>query len=139
MSKRTLLVPAKLPWLTLLDNIKDQYQSGPSRTQPSLLPLDQATFKQYVDFKGGAEPPATGENPSPAKSVESEHGTIVPNPDPPGKQPAGPPSEASDELVEVPTCSVKSFTPLARFPSTRNWSSCSRIEKTPRSLPFGPA
>ncbi|RXK34663.1 hypothetical protein M231_08080, partial [Tremella mesenterica] len=79
----------------------DRYQSGPSRTQPSPSPLDPAIFDHHVDFKGGAET-ATGKNPSPAKSVESEHGTIVPNPDSPGKQPTGPPSEASDKLVEVP-------------------------------------
>ncbi|EIW68244.1 hypothetical protein TREMEDRAFT_63417 [Tremella mesenterica DSM 1558] len=84
-----------------LENIKDRYQSGPSRTQASPSPLDPAIFDQFVDFEGGAET-AAGKNPSPAKSVESEHGTIIPNRNSPGKQPTGPPSEASDELVEVP-------------------------------------
>ncbi|RXK42446.1 hypothetical protein M231_00436 [Tremella mesenterica] len=84
-----------------LENIKDRYQSGPSRTQASPSPLDPAIFDQFVDFEGGAET-AAGKNPSPAKSVESEHPTVVENENSPGKQPTGPPSEASDELVEVP-------------------------------------
>ncbi|EIW65497.1 hypothetical protein TREMEDRAFT_66489 [Tremella mesenterica DSM 1558] len=84
-----------------LDTIKDRYQSGPSRDQQSSH-LDDQVIEQYFDFEGGAGPSATGENLSPAKSVESEHGTVVENQNSPGKQPTGPPSEASDELVEVP-------------------------------------
>ncbi|EIW65575.1 hypothetical protein TREMEDRAFT_66402 [Tremella mesenterica DSM 1558] len=87
-----------------LDTIKDRYQSGSSLTQPSPLPPldDQHDFDQYLDFEGGAGPSATGKNPSPAKFVESENGTIVENPNSPGNKPANPPAEASDELVEVP-------------------------------------
>ncbi|EIW66735.1 hypothetical protein TREMEDRAFT_65132 [Tremella mesenterica DSM 1558] len=83
-----------------LDTIKEKYQSGPSREAQSLL--DDHVIEQYFDFAGGAGPSATGENLSPAKSVESEHPTVVENANSPGKQPTGPPSEASDELVEVP-------------------------------------
>ncbi|EIW71202.1 hypothetical protein TREMEDRAFT_60135 [Tremella mesenterica DSM 1558] len=84
-----------------LDTIKDRYQSGPSRDQQSSH-LDDQVIEQYFDFEGGAGPSATGENLSPAKSVDSEHPTVVENENSPGKQPTGPPSEASDELVEVP-------------------------------------
>ncbi|EIW73007.1 hypothetical protein TREMEDRAFT_59167 [Tremella mesenterica DSM 1558] len=83
-----------------LDTIKEKYQSGPSREAQSLL--DDHVIEQYFDFEGGAGPSATGENLSPAKSVDSEHPTVVENENSPGKQPTGPPSEASDELVEVP-------------------------------------
>ncbi|EIW73477.1 hypothetical protein TREMEDRAFT_59650 [Tremella mesenterica DSM 1558] len=83
-----------------LDTIKEKYQSGPSREPQSSL--DDQVIAQYIDFEGGAGPSATGENLSPAKSVESEYGTVVEHENSPGKQPTGPPSEASDELVEVP-------------------------------------
>ncbi|EIW68780.1 hypothetical protein TREMEDRAFT_59651 [Tremella mesenterica DSM 1558] len=83
-----------------LDTIKEKYQSGPSREAQSFL--DDHVIEQYFDFEGGAGPSATGENLSPAKSVESEHPTVVENANSPGKQLTGPPSEASDELVEVP-------------------------------------
>ncbi|EIW66161.1 hypothetical protein TREMEDRAFT_65759 [Tremella mesenterica DSM 1558] len=83
-----------------LDTIKEKYQSGPSRE--AQLFLDDQVIEQYFDFEGGAGPSATGENLFPAKSVESEHPTVVENANSPGKQPTGPPSEASDELVEVP-------------------------------------
>ncbi|EIW68243.1 hypothetical protein TREMEDRAFT_63411 [Tremella mesenterica DSM 1558] len=83
-----------------LDTIKEKYQSGPSREPQSFL--DDQVIEQYFDFEGGAGPSVTGENLSPAKSVESEHPTVVENENSPGKQPTGPPSEASDELVEVP-------------------------------------
>ncbi|EIW73553.1 hypothetical protein TREMEDRAFT_59729 [Tremella mesenterica DSM 1558] len=84
-----------------LDTIKDRYQSGPSRNQQSSL-LDDEVIEQYIDFEGGAGPSATGENPSPAKSVESEHGTIVENQNSPGNKSPVPPSDYSEGLVEVP-------------------------------------
>ncbi|EIW65437.1 hypothetical protein TREMEDRAFT_66568 [Tremella mesenterica DSM 1558] len=68
-----------------LNTIKDRYQSGPSRDQQSSL-LDDEVIEQYIHFEGGAGPSATGENPSPAKSVESEHGTIVENQNSPGNK-----------------------------------------------------
>ncbi|EIW65613.1 hypothetical protein TREMEDRAFT_66336 [Tremella mesenterica DSM 1558] len=83
-----------------LDTIKEKYQSGPSREPQPFL--DDQVLEQFIDFDGGAGPPAAGEDLSPAKSVESEHPTIVENQNSPGKQPTGPPSDASDELVEVP-------------------------------------
>ncbi|RXK40303.1 hypothetical protein M231_02417 [Tremella mesenterica] len=84
-----------------LDTIKDRYQSAPSLDQqPSFL--DDQVIEQYIDFDGGAGPSATGENPSPANSVESEHGTIVDNRKSPGNKPTAPPSDYSDDLVEVP-------------------------------------
>ncbi|RXK34709.1 hypothetical protein M231_08036 [Tremella mesenterica] len=79
----------------------DRYQSGPSRDQQSSL-LDDEVIEQYIDFEGGAGPSATGENPSPAKSVESEHGTIVENQNSPGNKSPVPPSDYSEGLVEVP-------------------------------------
>ncbi|EIW70318.1 hypothetical protein TREMEDRAFT_60808, partial [Tremella mesenterica DSM 1558] len=60
-----------------LDTIKEKYQSGPSREAQSLL--DDHVIEQYFDFEGGAGPSATGENLSPAKSVDSEHPTVVEN------------------------------------------------------------
>ncbi|RXK35618.1 hypothetical protein M231_07098 [Tremella mesenterica] len=84
-----------------LDTIKDRYQSGPSRAQQS-PPLDDAIMEQFLDFEGGAGPSATGENPSPAKSVESEHGTVVENQNSPGNKSPVPPSDYSEGLVEVP-------------------------------------
>ncbi|EIW70417.1 hypothetical protein TREMEDRAFT_60910 [Tremella mesenterica DSM 1558] len=84
-----------------LDTIKDRYQSGPSRAQQS-PPLDDAIIEQFLDFEGGAGPSATGENPSPAKSVESEHGTIVENQNSPGNKSPVPPSEHLDGLDDVP-------------------------------------
>ncbi|EIW68453.1 hypothetical protein TREMEDRAFT_63622 [Tremella mesenterica DSM 1558] len=84
-----------------LDTIKDRYQSSPSRDQQSSL-LDDEVIEQYIDFEGGAGPSATGENPSPAKSVESEHGTIVENQNSPGNKSPVPPSDYSEGLVEVP-------------------------------------
>ncbi|RXK36061.1 hypothetical protein M231_06655 [Tremella mesenterica] len=84
-----------------LDTIKDRYQSAPSRDQqPS--PLDDQVIEQYIDFEGGAGPSATGENPSPNKSVECEHGTIVENQNSPGNKALPPPSDYSEGLVEVP-------------------------------------
>ncbi|EIW71622.1 hypothetical protein TREMEDRAFT_60544 [Tremella mesenterica DSM 1558] len=83
-----------------LDTIKDRYQSGPSRDQQSSL-LDDEVIEQYIDFEAGAGPSTTGENPSPAKSVESEHGTIVENQNSPGNKSPVPPSD-SEGLVEVP-------------------------------------
>ncbi|EIW65617.1 hypothetical protein TREMEDRAFT_66341 [Tremella mesenterica DSM 1558] len=84
-----------------LDTIKDRYQSGPSRTQQSSS-LDDAIIEQFLDLDGGAGPSATGENPSPAKSVESEHGTIVENQNSPGNKSPVPPSEHLDGLDDVP-------------------------------------
>ncbi|EIW66137.1 hypothetical protein TREMEDRAFT_65732 [Tremella mesenterica DSM 1558] len=84
-----------------LDTIKDRYQSGPSRDQQSSL-LDDEVIEQYIDFEGGAGPSATGENPSPSKSIESEHGTIVENQNSPGNKSPVPPSDYSEGLVEVP-------------------------------------
>ncbi|EIW67788.1 hypothetical protein TREMEDRAFT_64388 [Tremella mesenterica DSM 1558] len=83
-----------------LDTIKEKYQSGPSRKPQSSL--DDQVIEQYIDFEGGAGPSATGENLSPAKSVESEYGTVVENENSPGKEPPAPPSDYSEELVEVP-------------------------------------
>ncbi|EIW65607.1 hypothetical protein TREMEDRAFT_66330 [Tremella mesenterica DSM 1558] len=84
-----------------LDTIKDRYQSGPSRDQQSSH-LDYEVIEQYINFEGGAGPSATGENPSPAKSVESEHGTAVENQNSPGNKSPVPPSDYSEGLVEVP-------------------------------------
>ncbi|RXK41505.1 hypothetical protein M231_01213 [Tremella mesenterica] len=84
-----------------LDAIKDRYHSGPSRDQQSSH-LDDKIIEQYIDFKGGAGPSATGENPSPAKSVETEHGTVVENQNSPGNKSPVPPSDYSEGLVEVP-------------------------------------
>ncbi|EIW66828.1 hypothetical protein TREMEDRAFT_65229 [Tremella mesenterica DSM 1558] len=84
-----------------LDTIKDRYQSGPSRDQQSSH-LDDQVIEQYFDFEGGAGPSATGENLSPAKSVESEHGTVVENQNSPGNKSPVPPSDYSEGLVEVP-------------------------------------
>ncbi|EIW65990.1 hypothetical protein TREMEDRAFT_66080 [Tremella mesenterica DSM 1558] len=81
------------------DTIKEKYQSGPSREPPSSL--DDQVIEQYIDFEGGAGP-SGGENPSPAKSVESEHGTIVENQNSPGNKSLVPPSDYSEGLVEVP-------------------------------------
>ncbi|EIW69727.1 hypothetical protein TREMEDRAFT_61487 [Tremella mesenterica DSM 1558] len=83
------------------DAIKDRYHSGPSRDQQSSH-LDDKIIEQYIDFEGGAGPSATGENPSPAKSVESEHGTVVENQNSPGIKSPVPPSDYSEGLVEVP-------------------------------------
>ncbi|EIW65673.1 hypothetical protein TREMEDRAFT_66262 [Tremella mesenterica DSM 1558] len=98
-------VPSQTPLVDAsrraLDTIKDRYQSGPSRDQQSSL-LDDEVIEQYIDFEGGAGPSATGENPSPAKSVESEHGTIVENQNSPGNKSPVPPSDYSEGLVEVP-------------------------------------
>ncbi|RXK36941.1 hypothetical protein M231_05774 [Tremella mesenterica] len=82
-----------------LDAIKDRFQPGPAQ-QPSLL--DDEVIEQYIDFEAGAGPSTTGENPSPAKSVESEHGTIVENQNSPGNKSPVPPSDYSEGLVEVP-------------------------------------
>ncbi|EIW67568.1 hypothetical protein TREMEDRAFT_64159 [Tremella mesenterica DSM 1558] len=84
-----------------LDAIKDRYHSGPSHDQQSSH-LDDKIIEQYIDFKGGAGPSATGENPSPAKSVETEHGTVVENQNSPGNKSPVPPSDYSEGLVEVP-------------------------------------
>ncbi|EIW69604.1 hypothetical protein TREMEDRAFT_62471 [Tremella mesenterica DSM 1558] len=84
-----------------LDTIKDRYQSGPSRDQQSSH-LDDQVIEQYFDFEGGAGPSATGENLSPAKSVESEHGTVVENQNSPGNKSPVPPSDYSEGLVELP-------------------------------------
>ncbi|EIW66447.1 hypothetical protein TREMEDRAFT_65300 [Tremella mesenterica DSM 1558] len=62
----------------------------------------RTAIEQYFDFKGGAGPSATGENLSPAKSVESEHGTVVENENSPGNKSPAPPSDYSEGLVEVP-------------------------------------
>ncbi|EIW72449.1 hypothetical protein TREMEDRAFT_58614 [Tremella mesenterica DSM 1558] len=97
-------VPSQTPLVDAsrraLDTIKDRYQSGPSRDQQSSL-LDDEVIEQYIDFEAGAGPSTTGENPSPAKSVESEHGTIVENQNSPGNKSPVPPSD-SEGLVEVP-------------------------------------
>ncbi|EIW68476.1 hypothetical protein TREMEDRAFT_63646 [Tremella mesenterica DSM 1558] len=82
-----------------LDAIKDRFQPGPAQQPP---PLDDAIMEQFLDFEGGAGPSATGENLSPAKSVESEHGTIVENQNSPGNKSPVPPSDCSEGLVEVP-------------------------------------
>ncbi|EIW67049.1 hypothetical protein TREMEDRAFT_64917 [Tremella mesenterica DSM 1558] len=84
-----------------LNTIKDRYQSAPSRDQQSSF-LDDQVIKQYIDFDGGAGPSTTGETPSPAKSVKSEHGTIVENQNSPGNKSPVPPSDYSEGLVEVP-------------------------------------
>ncbi|EIW68445.1 hypothetical protein TREMEDRAFT_63614 [Tremella mesenterica DSM 1558] len=61
-----------------------------------------ANLEQFIDFDGGVGPSATGEDPSPVKSVESKHGTIVENQNSPASKPAAPPSDYSEDLVEVP-------------------------------------
>ncbi|EIW67762.1 hypothetical protein TREMEDRAFT_64355 [Tremella mesenterica DSM 1558] len=83
-----------------LDTIKEKYHSGPSREPQSSL--DDQALEQFIDFDGAAGLSATGENLSPAKSVESEHPTVVENENSPGNKSPPPPSNYSEELVEVP-------------------------------------